>query len=150
MSWYNPNDATTVAPEGWYRATIKSTEMKHTKNGDPMQVVQFRVDTPRRQMVISDYFHPANVWKYKKLAASLGQEEQFMAGEFNAADYINKPVELELVVEDNDQYGEQNKITKFASLGTNGVGEPASSNQQTQPVQSQQPAVAISHDDIPF
>jgi len=142
MGWYDPQDAVTVADEGWYPAVIESVTMGQTKKGAPMETVAFRVYTPKREMVIKDYFHPQNLWKYKKLAAALGQAEQFAGGVFAAGDFKGKGFEAELIIEDSAQYGEQNKIRGFSFTGVNtaGVSGVSAHNKSTD----------IGKDDIPF
>lgn len=152
MSWYNPDDAVTVAPEGWHPATIESSEMKTTKRGAPMEVVAFRIYTPKREIVLCDYFHPDNVWKLKKLAIALDQLGVFESGDFITTNFRGKPLEVELKIEDSDQYGEQNKIKAFASDGTNTGGVAGASMSSPAPAASgaSNNGTPMDHDEIPF
>lgn len=152
MSWYNPDDAVTVAPEGWYPAIIESSEMKTTQKGAPMEAVTFRVYTPKREVVIKDYFHPANLWKLKKLAIAFGHESMFNDGNFSAAVFRNKALEVEFVIEDSATYGEQNKIKAFAPDGTNTAGVAGVSTPTTQTVAAgtSTTGTPMDPDEIPF
>jgi len=146
MGWYNPNDAITVAREGWYPAIIESVSMGQTKKGAPMETIAFRVYTPRKEMVIKDYFHPQNLWKYKKLAIALGQLAEFESSGFEAGNFQGKAIEVDLSIESSAQYGDQNKIGAFAASGTNTQGVSGGSVQQGQ----QQNPPTLTADDIPF
>lgn len=149
MSWYNPKDASSAIPEGWYNATIEDIEMKKTKKGADMQVVTFRVYGPR-EIVVKEFFHAASLWKYKGLAKALGKLPEFNARQFDAADFRNKCIDIELTVEDSTEYGEQNRIKGFAADGEHSGGSsaprPAPAAGGGFPIGDN----SIGEDDIPF
>lgn len=144
---YNPKDASSAIPPGWYNATIESTEDRQTKKGDDMQVVTFRV-YGTREITVKEFFHPASLWKYKALAKALGQLPEFNQASFDAADFLRKSIDIELLVEDSPEYGEQNRIKAFAPDGEKAGVSPRPPSSQGGFVP---PADAtIDHDDIPF
>jgi hypothetical protein len=146
MSWYDPKDASDTIPEGWYSAVIESVKNAVSKNsGRDQQVVQYRVYGPR-EMVLSDYYQAATLWKYKQLAKALGQEAEFVAGTFDAKDFLRKSIDVELVIEDSAQYGEQNRIKGFAPDGEQAGAKPSFSASRPSSTKGE----TIDHDDIPF
>lgn len=118
---YKAKDAAQTVPAGVYDASIKAyTETKkdgsqmQTKSGDPMCMVTFEVYVGERTRFVSDYFSAGTMlWKYKNLAKAIGKEDEFKAETFTAEDYIGENLQLELTVEDDEKYGEQNRIKKF-------------------------------------
>ena len=144
MSWYNPKDASSAIPEGWYNAIIEDISAGTTKKGQPMQIVAFRVYGPR-EMVLKEYFHAASLWKYKNLAKAFGKLAEFNAGQFDAANFRNKSLDVELAVEDSPEYGEQNRVKGFAPDGDQAGMPPA-------PRPAAKAAVDDDHDlsDVPF
>jgi hypothetical protein len=118
---YKAKDAAQTVPAGVYDASIKAyTETKkdgsqmQTKSGDPMCMVTFEVYVGERTRLVSDYFSAGSMlWKYKNLAKAIGKEDEFKAETFTAEDYIGENLQLELTVEDDEKYGEQNRIKKF-------------------------------------
>lgn len=148
---YSAKDANQTVPEGVYDASIKSyTETKkdgsplQTRSGDPMCMVTFEVYVGERSRLVSDYFSAGSMlWKYKNLAKALGKEDEFKAEKFSASDYIGENLQLELTVEDDEKYGEQNRIKKFMPKRAGAVSRPATSG-------AARGAAPISDDDIPF
>jgi hypothetical protein len=118
---YKAKDAAQTVPAGVYDASIKAyTETKkdgsqmQTKSGDPMCMVTFEVYVGERTRFVSDYFSAGSMlWKYKNLAKAICKEDEFKAETFTAEDYIGENLQLELTVEDDEKYGEQNRIKKF-------------------------------------
>lgn len=118
---YKAKDAAQTVPAGVYDASIKAyTETKkdgsqmQTKSGDPMCMVTFEVYVGERTRFVSDYFSAGTMlWKYKNLAKAIGKEDEFKAETFSAENYIGENLQVELTVEDNGEFGEQNRIKKF-------------------------------------
>lgn len=146
---YNAKDAVQTVPAGVYDASIKSyTETKkdgsrmQTKSGDPMCMVTFEVYVGERTRFVSDYFSAgAMLWKYKNLAKAIGKEDEFKAETFSAENHIGENLQLELTVEDDEQYGEKNRIKKFMPKS---AGAPARTHGPAKG------ATPIGEDDIPF
>lgn len=153
MTWYNPKDASKAFDEGWYPATIESTEMGKTKKGAPMQTVIFKVYGGKRTISVREFFHPASTWKYKGLARALGEGDNFDEGNFDAAKHRGKAVEIYLKVEESAEYGEQNRPFSFAADGENTSGvsgaRVSAPAEQTSSVGGHADT-EIDHSDIPF
>jgi hypothetical protein len=118
---YNPSDASNVIPAGIYDASIRAvlTEKDdgtplRTKAGDDMQKVVWTVYTDRGDRTFSEYHAGGKMlWRYKKLAQAFGAEDAFKAGTFDAHSFVGENVQLELEVEENGQYGEQNRVAAY-------------------------------------
>lgn len=118
---YDPKDASNVIPAGIYDASIRAvlTEKEdgtplRTKAGDDMQKVVWTVYTDRGDRTLSEYHAGGKMlWRYKKLAQALGAEDAFKAGTFDACSFVGENVQLEIDVEDNPQYGEQNRVAAY-------------------------------------
>jgi len=124
MSWYDPKDASSAIEAGWYNAVIEAVEAKHSDKVGAMQKVAFRV-YGSREVVVYEYFHAKSLWKYKALAKAFGKAVEFNAGQFDAADFINANIDVELIVKDSPEYGEQNNIAAFAPDGERSEGPKA-------------------------
>ena len=118
---YNPKDASMCLPPGVYDATISAFNDKDS-DGNPlrsktsnqlMEVVEFTIYTPSGGTIrMSEYITEKVVaWKYGVLAKALNKKDDFDAGTFNPADYIDHNVKVELIVEEFDGK-DQNKIKK--------------------------------------
>jgi len=118
---YDPKDANLVLPEGTYDASIARVDeeddkgpLTSKKTGEAMQKVTFDVYAGEKVVKISQYFTAKSMlWLYKRLASALGQEEPFKAGQFDALNHVGDNLQLELIVKDSPQYGEQNQIAAF-------------------------------------
>lgn len=149
---YTAKDATQVIPAGTYDATIKaySEEKKDgsrmmTKAGDPMCMVRFEVYVGDQTRVLSDYFMAGKMlWRYKKLAQAIGQEDAFNSETFSAENHIGDALQVEIEVEESDEYGEQSKIKKFMPKRAGATAKTAAKRLTES---SKQP---MGDDDIPF
>lgn len=143
---YDPKKTSECWPEGEYRATLKKVEDTTSKNsGNNMTVVTFEVHNNDRTMSIRDYLVEGYAWanaKYKYIAQALGRGEEFIAGQFDAANYIGNNVMLVLSIEDSDQYGEQNRIKKY--IPSDKKAEPS------QKPQAPGDLKPVTDDEIPF
>ena len=111
---YNPSEAIACLPEGEYPATIKKAEEAISKASNAMIVLTFEVhDEKRGRREVVDYITEAMAWKLKRIAQAIGAESSFLKGEFFANDYIGRHLLLNLTVEENAKYGEQNKIKSY-------------------------------------
>ena len=120
---YDPRDATSAIPEGWYPAIIETVVEGQTKTKQDMQTVTFRVYGPR-EVTVKEFFHPASLWKYKGLARALGKLAEFNQAAFDARNFINQSLDIELSIEDSAQYGEQNRVNRFDADGSQAGGRP--------------------------
>jgi hypothetical protein len=112
---YNPKDASEAWPVGEYDATlIEVTETVSKSSGNDMEVWKFKLYGPdSREMTIREYVTSAAVFKIKALAKAFGKLAEFQREQFNAADYINQNLTIELKVETHDEYGDQNRIKTY-------------------------------------
>lgn len=145
---YNPKDASQALPIGDYDAVILRVDnddkdgrpLISKKSGEAMQCVTFEIYTvagAKRQ--VRQYFTERSLlWFYKKLAVALGQKTEFDAGSFDAADHIGTNIRVTLDIEDDPDYGEQNRIRAFHPSGTKSTPRMTPS------------AVPADKDDIPF
>lgn len=142
---YNPKDANSVLPEGEYEASILSVKEGTSQNsGAPMLTVTFTVYGEDRTPQLRDWIvNPSTLWKLKKLAEALGKLDEFNGGEWLPEEGANLRVKLS--VEDDPNYGEQNRITGY--LADKPSGKPRT---QRKPAAAGATHTPISEDDIPF
>lgn len=131
---YNPKDASEAWPVGEYDATlIEVTETVSKSSGNDMEVWKFKLYGPdSREMMIREYVTSAAVFKIKALAKAFGKLAEFQREEFNAADYINQNLTIELKVETHDEYGDQNRIKSY---------KPSRVTQQPRPAKPSEPSL---------
>lgn len=149
---YQAKDANQVIPAGVYDATIKAyTEERKdgtrmtTKAGEPMCQVRFEVYAGDQTRVLSDYFMAGKMlWRYKKLAQALGQEDAFAAETFSAENHLGDALQVEIEVEESDEYGEQSKIKRFMPKRS-GAAPAVSAKRLTEASKT-----PMAEDDIPF
>src|SRR5690606_28105356 len=117
---YDPANASSAWPAGWYDATIEKVEDGVSKSsGNEMQTVTFTVyDTNGQQRDLTEYFVNSSnsLWKYKQLAIALGQGEAFQAGSFNAANHTGDRLTIELKIEEDPEYGDKNRAKAFRAV----------------------------------
>lgn len=150
MGRYNPEDAAGKCwPEGEYDATISDVVEMESKSGKPMDKVTFEMYRGGESKLHTEYFvlEGAATWRYKVLAAALGQKEAFNDGTFAAKTYTGRRVRVELTIEESDQYGDQNRIGKIL--------KPTEAGGESRPAKAAAPATGaaegkVDPDDIPF
>lgn len=121
---YNPKDAVTLAPVGIHPAVIESIEEKKSKQGNDMAAVSLKVYVGERTFTVFDYwvFTPGGLWKVKQVAKALGIN--FDAGVFNADDYLNKSLKVDLTTEKQPGYDEKNKVQEYLPKNSAGSVTP--------------------------
>lgn len=110
---YDPNDANTLWPKGFYKGQIFETHISDRPNGKgKMLEVVWKVWNGKQTQLLSEYFvkEPVSTGRYKRLAKALGASEDFKAGKFYAGDYIESAAVLCLTVETSEEYGDKNKV----------------------------------------
>lgn len=164
---YNPKDAVTVIPEGEYEASIAQviTTDEHggilrtqKGKGDVMEKVVFEVYVGQTRRKHTEYFinNPKALWRYGKLASALCVGETFRAGNFEASDYIGSNLRLVIVIEDDETYGERNRVREFkpSQLAPSIPPPPAQAQRSTPKPSATSPvpdgAGTLNADDIPF
>jgi hypothetical protein len=116
MSWYNPEDARRCWKEGEYDAVVeKAVEHVAKESGNSGRKLTLRIYSGDQSMVLSDYLMAGEkaAWKIKEFAKAIGHVELFDSGEFDPINFVGCSVRVLLKVEDNGDFGEQNKIGKY-------------------------------------
>lgn len=163
----NPVSSNKIIPEGTYDAIIYAVTEKDKdgqplvskKSGEAMQKVTFEVYAPDRNAYINQYFTAESMaYFYKKLAIALDQGAAFEAGTFDANNFLQAAVKLQIVVKPSKETGDdQNNIKAFLPAKAMPVGATAFSapRQQTaqKPRASEHPLATqreIAPEDVPF
>jgi len=111
---YNPDDVT--FPEGLYDAELTAIE-KVSKSGNPMMVVTAKVYYRDKSQLVNDFFVEGNqgsLTRLSKLSKVIGHK--FESGDVTPADITGKNVKVFLKVHDDEQYGKQNKISRYEPI----------------------------------
>jgi len=117
---YNPKDAVQVLPEGEYNAVLEKYEEKVSQKGNQMGVLTWKVfpDNSNATPLVTDYITlPMFTWKLKRLAQSLGKEEDFKAGTFQPGDYQGTSTRLFIEVQSNEGYEDKNGVKTYVKQG---------------------------------
>jgi hypothetical protein len=139
---YDPKNASGALPAGEYDATIKSATDGTSRAGNSMQTVVFEVYHGTSSFEVTEYYvdGPA-LFKYRYLAKALGAGDDFKKGTFDAADYLGQPVRLELRIEEDDEYGDKNRVAKVTERDGAKVTRRPSASSASSPIEPE---------DIPF
>lgn len=150
---YNPKAAVACLAANVYDASIDKMEAGTTKKGDKdMVTATLRLYTDLGERTIKEWIvMPDFAWKLKRIAKAIGKLAAFDSGEFDPRDYEGEVLAVELVVEESEEYGDQNRIKAFLPkrVGSRPVDAPAPASTRPKPVASDA-AVEIQEDDIPF
>lgn len=114
-------------PEGEYDFECMAAEDKRSKNGNDMIEVTlhvFREDGSH--LVLSDYLLGTDkmAWKLRHFCDSCGILDLYDAGELNAFHCRDVAGRCKVVVQDDPQYGIQNKIKDYVCLGPGQQAKP--------------------------
>jgi len=137
---FNPDDAT--FPEGLYDCFFIEAVEKSSKSGNPMIDVTCQVFLGNKSQLIHDYFvHDVqgHLTRLNKLCKAIGHD--FKSGEITPDQIKGKNCKAYIKVHDDDQYGMQNKISRYEPLESPGAAGVA-----TMP----QPQPGSEDVDIPF
>ena len=112
-------DEITVEP-GEYQLVITKAEQKQSKEGNEMIAVYFNIiDQPDAQMIAHYFLLPTGKGD-EKANSKLRRLKDFyvacgfdLAAPIDTADFKGTEVFAILKLEDNDEYGEQNRINRF-------------------------------------
>lgn len=114
MWQYDPKQANTCWPKGFYKGQLFSVVEKPRPNtdGDTMLEVTYKAWNGQQTQLVTEYFtrEPVSMSRYKRLAGALGKREEFKAGTFDPAQLIDAPLVLCLTIEESQQYGDKNKV----------------------------------------
>jgi hypothetical protein len=167
---YNPADAAACWPAGDYQAVLIKVEARTSKAGNEMEVWTWEVYGPSGQtQTIKDYVTvPACTWKISQLAKALNRGDDFKAGTFQAEDYLQSSVTIELSVEEQDGFDDQNRVKRYkpkatgqqqaaapartapAQAATRPAARPPQGTRITAPAGQPGPHKELTEDDIPF
>jgi len=104
-------------PAGTYEARVAWAEEKISKSGNDMLEVKLRVFGDGGQTCTVREFLLANnnafKWKVDSFAVAIGLCERGGKYELDASKIIGLPLAVKLSVEENDQYGKQNRVQRF-------------------------------------
>lgn len=117
---YDPNDASSTWDAGRYAANLEDVEDAVSKSsGEDMQVLTFRCwHTDGREQLVKEYIVKKTLWKLKAFAKALGKLDDFNAAKFQAGDYLQAPINVELRVDAaKDGFEEKNSIAKMLPSG---------------------------------
>ena len=129
---YDPKDATNCLPAGEYDATLANVEEKRSKAGNPMLELTYAVYGGGREVRIRDYVvNPSGIYRLRNLARALGKEDEFNSGSFDAQNYKDTDVRVELSVEQQEGFDDQNRIKKV--LPPTAAKQPVSYRAPKQP-----------------
>lgn len=115
---YNPDDVT--FPEGLYDAELSAVE-KTSKGGNQMIVVTAKVYSGEKSQLVNDYFVEglqSSLTRLAKLSKVIGHK--FESGDVKPEDIQGKNVKVFLKVHDDENYGKQNKISRYEPLSAVG------------------------------
>lgn len=154
MSWYNPKDARRCLPEGEYEAVVeKVVEHVAKESGNVGRKMSIRVYHNDTTVVLFDYLMAGEkaAWKIREFAKALGQVEAFDAGTFEPLDCQGCNVRVLLKIEDNGDFGEQNRVGKYLPTLSKTTAAPAPSPAPNMTPRPRATAhKALSEEDIPF
>lgn len=130
---YEAKDASKAWPAGDYDATLVKVEDAISKtSGNEMQKWTIKVyNSQGKETTIFNYVTGAFPLSIKFLAKALGKEDDFKANRFQADDYVGSNFRVTLSVEDNGEYGEQNKIKAWLPKATGSSSKSNGSNKST-------------------
>lgn len=126
---YDPADAVMVQPEGDYPAVVSGWDDKESKAGDPMLTMMFTVYAPDGTSTeMKDYIvnppkasgKKSMIWKLKRIAQALGQEEAFTAGTFDIAQHMGHNLTVTLKIKSQAGFDDQNVIQAYKPAGASG------------------------------
>lgn len=126
---YDSKNANKCWPKGDYDATLANVEDTTSKRtGQPMQKWTIEVyNKEGKKTTLFNYVTAGFPLSVKMLAKALGKETEFKANQFQADDHVGANFRVTLDIEDNAEYGEQNKIKAWLSK----AGGASSANKPT-------------------
>lgn len=153
---YNAKDAIACLPAGTYDATVEAVTETTSKSGKEMLVVSYRIYKPNGgDTALKDYVvNPNGLWRLKRLAKAIGKTAEFESGVFRESDYVGSNLKLDLDVEEDEQYGDKNRIAGWVSKDAAPSPQPAAATKP--PAQTKKPApggmayTPVEEEDIPF
>lgn len=116
---YDPNEANPVLDPGRYDAVVMAAEVKDTKKGDPMLVVQVKVYDPDgiKPTVFDNITRPYGIRRLKQLCEVTGVS--FDNGSIDPQDLVgqNVVVELRIKKDPNGMYEDANAVVRYEADG---------------------------------
>lgn len=150
---YDPKNVGKAWPEADYHATLTNVEDAVSKSsGDDMEVWTITVyNDAGITQTIKDYVTAGAAFKIKQLAKALDRKADFESGKFHAEDYIGSSFLASLKIEEDDEYGDKNKIKTYKSKPAS-TANSLKAHTSNRPVQNTLTAAGtgIPDADIPF
>jgi hypothetical protein len=126
---YDPKAAVACLAAGVYDASIEKMEESTTKErGLPMIVVTFRIYADAGERTIKEWIvMPDFAWKLKRIAKAIDKLPAFESGVFKASDYEGEVLAIDLIVEESEDFGDQNRIKGYQPkrMGLRTAAKPA-------------------------
>jgi hypothetical protein len=114
---YDPNAG--LLTQGQYDFYIRAASEKRTKNDHPMLMVAMEIyDNKNNKYEVRDYFMFVPQWMYKvrKFCESIGVN--FESGKIDPEELSGKKGRAEIVQKYDEQFGAQNKVSKYLKMST--------------------------------
>jgi len=153
MGWnYDPkNIPAKGAPVGTWEAMLAIVDDTTSKKGNPMRMLGLIVYTDAGEQKVRDYFVEGNAFATRRMrdvAFALGAEKDWEAGTFDAANYLNSSLQVEIVHDEGDEYTRVGSYMA-STVGAGAVSKPArpSVSRRAAPPKANE---TIEEDDIPF
>jgi hypothetical protein len=130
---------------GEYDFEIESAEDRVSKTGNEMVAIKMKVFAGERRAYVRDWLLDKMAHKLKHFCYSVGMGEKYEAGGINAADCQGRAGRVYIVIEDNPDFGPQNRVKDYVvPTGTKEVVKAV------KPMPSAAAAAASHDDSIPF
>lgn len=154
MVWkYNHKDAVLCWPAGDYEGVLVDVLDGASRAGDPMYTLTIECYNSNGQTVrIKEYIvqTPQWVWKLKKWAQAVGQEDTFKADAFNIEEHVGANVTVSLEIEAQEGYDEKNVIRGVKPLERTGSRPAAQTKAAITRKDIDEAAGGAADGDIPF
>ncbi|MDT8333030.1 DUF669 domain-containing protein [Roseomonas gilardii] len=128
---------------GDYEFEIASADAATSKAGNEMIKLRVKIyDDAGKSVSVFDYLMESAMWKLHNACKAVGLDAEYDSGDLDPSDFVGKTGRCKVVVEKNEQYGDQNKIRDYLPPEKSTPGRGAKP--------SPKPAMAGIDDDIPF
>lgn len=111
MIEYDPNG--NFLKDGHYQFVVSHAVESTTKGGDPMIKIEIEIKQNEKTHVLRDYvvIVPKMLWRLKQLCQCVGID--YNKGQISDAELIGKKGEVEVILQDDPDYGTQNRIARY-------------------------------------
>jgi hypothetical protein len=111
MIEYDPNG--NFLKEGTYNFVITNAVERTSKNNDPMIAIEIEIKNNDQTYMLRDFVVvvPKMLWRLKQLCKSIGID--FMKGKISDSELLGKKGDVEVVLQETEDYGPQNRISRY-------------------------------------